>query len=158
MGVSYSVYLGPYIEAPNPVKLHPREFHSCPNRKCYDHKTEMSDKFCPRCGTEVALITVQSKKRTSSKFDVYKEFNDRLYSVHEEFLPHDKQDFVIFKPNQGKFGNRFEAYDSSIIAFNESMILDEVSRFKSHFSKDIDRIKEVFGDAVVRWGVVAYAS
>jgi len=158
MGVSYSVYLGPFIEAPNPKKVCPREFHSCPTKKCRHHKNEMSEKFCPECGTAITLITVQSVKRVSDDFDVYEEFDDRLCDVHSDNLPPEKQDSAIFNPNQGKFGQRFEAYDSNIIAYNETMIADEISRFKTYFAKDIDRIKEVFGNAAVQWGAVAYAS
>jgi len=156
MGVSYFVYVGPYIEAPNPEKVRPREFHSCPDKKCRNYKKEMSEKFCPRCGTAITLITVQSVKR--AEFDVYSECKDRLSDVHSDYLPHEKRDSAIFQPNQGKFGQRFVAYDSNIVAFNETMIADEMSRFKTFFAKDIDRIKEVFGNAIVQWGVVAYAS
>lgn len=118
----------------------------------------MSEKFCPRCGAAITLITVQSVKRASADFDVYEQCNDRLCDVHYDFLPDDKQESAIFKPNQGKFGQTFSAYDSNIISYNETMIADEIARFKSFFAKDIDRIKEVFGNAVVQWGVVAYAS
>ena len=156
MGVSYNVYLGPYIQAPNPEKEYPREFHSCPNKKCPYHKREMSSKFCDRCGTPIALITVQSKKRAD--FDVWEECGSRITDVHEDRLPENKKDFAIFLPNQGNFGNRFEAYESSVVEVNETVMIDEVKRFEAHFKKDIARIAEVFGKVEMKWGAIAYVS
>lgn len=156
MGISYDGYLGPYIQAPNPEKSHSREFHSCPDKVCRNHKREMNSKFCDHCGMPIALITVQSMQRVD--FDIWKECDDRLVDVRTYNLPPNKRDFAIFLPNQGKFGNRFEAYEPVVLEFNETVMIDEVIRFYAYFQKDIARIVEVFGKAEMKWGVVAYAS
>ena len=156
MGVSYYVYIGPYIQAPNPEKVHPHEFHSCSNKACRNHTREMSSKFCDKCGTPIALLTVQSTKRID--FDVWEQCGDRLEDVYVSYLPPDKRDFAIFLPNQGKFGNRLEAHDSTVLELNETIMIDEVNRFEVYFQKDIARIAEVFGKSEVKWGVVAYES
>lgn len=151
MGVSYTVYLGPYIEAPNPLKPSKREFHGCPK-----HMTPSSDKFCSKCGEPIKLLSVPSKGRV--EFNVYEEFDDSLAELHEECRPSEKQDVAIFQPNKGKFGLRFRAYDAEVVPLNETVILDEVNRMKSTYAKEIERIKEVFGSAEVKWGAIAYAS
>jgi len=156
MGVSYYVYIGPYIEAPNPKKKANREFHGCRNDKCHMHNQPASDKFCSTCGKEIGLVSVPDLRRM--EFDVYEECDDRLSLVYPENLPDDKKDFAIFQPNQGKFGMRLSAYDPEVCELNESVMMNELSRFHTFFAKDIARIKEVFGKAEVKWGVIAYAS
>lgn len=153
MSVSYSVYVGPYLEAPNPEKPSMEQFNGCVNDKCKNEHRRSSDIFCPQCGKKCGTVSVTSTSRID--FDVYEECDERLSKVSNEDMP---SDLAIFEPNKGKFGRRFSAYDSSIVELNETIIADEVSRFKSFFTKDIARIKEVFGKATVKWGVVAYAS
>lgn len=151
MGVSYYVYIGPFIEAPNPKKASSREFFGCPK-----HKTPASDKFCNRCGAAIQLVSVPSLERI--EFDTYEEFHDSLDIVHRDNLPENKEDFMIFQPNRGKLGKRFSAYDSSLIEMNETVMLDEVNRMRTEFAKEIARLAEVFGKAEVKWGAIAYAS
>jgi uncharacterized Zn finger protein (UPF0148 family) len=156
MGVSYYVKLGPYVECPNPVRTIPREYHACGNEKCNKHKKETADVFCPQCGEKVKKLTKNSQKRLS--FDVYEEFKDTMYDVHPERLPQEKQNSAIFLPNQGDFGQTFGDYAEVVLELNETVMLDEVARFKAAFEKEINRLQAVFGKAEVKWGVVAYAS
>jgi hypothetical protein len=151
MGTSYTVYLGPYIEAPNPLKASKREFHGCPK-----HMTPSSAKFCTECGTAIKLLSVPSTSRAD--FNTYKEFNDSLWELGDDDRPSEKADSAIFAPNKGKFGFRFRAYDAEIVPLNETIIVGDVSRFTTVFAKEIARIKEVFGSAEVKWGAIAYAS
>ncbi len=81
-----------------------------------------------------------------------------LIYIHSENLPEEKQDSAIFIPNQGKFGEYFGAYDATVVELTALTIADDISRFKTMFSKEITRIKEVFGKAEVKWGAIAYAS
>jgi hypothetical protein len=151
MGTSYTVYLGPYIEAPNPLKASKREFHGCPK-----HMTPSSDKFCNKCGAAIKLLSVPSTSRAS--LDTYKEFDDSLWELGDDCRPNEKQDFAIFQPNKGKFGLKFRAYDAEVVPLNETIIVGDVTRFKTVFAKEIERIKKVFGSAEVKWGAIAYAS
>jgi hypothetical protein len=151
MGVSYYVYIGPYIQAPNPEKEGVEEFQGCPK-----HKKPSSDKFCNQCGAAIKLISVPSMKRIN--FDTYEEFKDSLCELYDEYCPNNMKDIAIFKPNKGKFGQEFSAYHYSIVPMNETIMTNEVARMKSTFAKEIERIVEVFGKAEVKWGVIAYSS
>lgn len=157
MSISYSVYIGPYLEAPNPEKPSMEQFNGCLNDKCRNGHKRSSDVFCPCCGKKCGTVSIPSTSRID--FDVYAECDGRLSDVFcGEYLPPSKKDYVYFQPNTGKFGQRFSAYDASIVEFNERIPVDEVSRFNSFFAKDIARIKKVFGDAKVKWGAIARAN
>ncbi len=158
MGVSYYVYVGPFVEAPNAERPFPTKYMGCGTVGCDNLKKESTEKFCPKCGKPIKECEKNSVVRPSRNFYTYDEFDDRLTRIHEENLPNDKQNVAVFQPNIGKFGQTFSAYDSSVVSLNESAIADEISKFNKFFAKDIDRIKEVFGKVEVKWGVVAYAS
>lgn len=158
MGVSYYVFVGPFVEAPNAEIPIPRKYMGCGTTGCDYRKKESTEKFCPKCGNPIKQCEKTSVMRPSRDFDGYEELGDRLTRIHEENLPDDKQNVAVFQPNTGKFGQKFSAYDSSIVALNESIIADEMNRFNAFFAKDIARIGEVFGKVEVKWGVVAYAS
>jgi len=153
MSVSFQVYVGPYIEAPNPKRTSPRSIRCCPNKSCGKHKKESGDEFCPKCGQKIQIITIQSVKRID--FQALDE--DRLFHIHPDWLPPQHEDTAIFQPNQGHFGHHFDRDDARIMAITASMMDEEISRFQRHFVKDIDEVKAAFGDATVKWGVLAYS-
>ena len=158
MGLYYYVHVGPYIEAPNPIKAGTREAKACTNSGCSKHKKETSDAFCSQCGGKIGTVTKNTNKRVSDTFSVYDECGERLSHVHNEWLPEDKQDSAIFLPNLNGFNRTFGDKEAAVVGFNETLIADDLARFKAAFAADIDRIREAFGNVIVQWGVVAYAS
>jgi hypothetical protein len=158
MGVSYSVFIGPFIEAPDAERPTVVKYNGCGTDGCKNRKKESTEKFCPSCGQPIKQCERNSLVKPSQKFDYWKEFNDRIVFIHEDNRPCDKQDVAVFMPNQGKFGQRFEAYDCSIVALDGNVIAAETTRFNEFFAKDIARIREVFGKAEVKWGAIAYTS
>lgn len=158
MGLYYYVHLGPYIEAPNPIKAGTREAKACTNSGCSKHKKETSDAFCSQCGHKIGTVIKNTNKRVSDTFSTYEEYGGRLLEVHREWLPDSFVDKAVFLPNLNGFNQTFGDKTPAVVGFNETLIADELTRFKTAFAADIDRIKETFGNAIVQWGVVAYAS
>jgi hypothetical protein len=156
MGVSYYVYIGPFIEAPNPEKPSFKEYFGCPNKECRNYNKHFAEKFCASCGTQIKLLKVPDLVR--QKFDVYDEFDDKLAALSHDYLPDEKKDVAIFYPNQGKFGVNFSAYDCEVMEMSQASIVDNTKRFVETHVKEIGRIKDVFGKAEVKWGVLAHAS
>jgi hypothetical protein len=158
MGVSYYVYVGPFIEAPNSERTTISKYMGCGTKDCANCNKESTAKFCSNCGQPIKQCEKNSIIKPSNHFDVYEECDERLHSIGEEDLPSDKTNVAVFQPNQGKFGHRFSAYDPSVVALDKTVIDDETTRFNVFFAKDIARINEVFGKAEVKWGVIAYTS
>lgn len=158
MGLYQSTYIGPYIETPNAVKEIPRDFNGCSTRKCSNFKREMPSAFCPKCGGKIEKFIVQSKIRPSGEFDMDDEFANRLSYVHYEWLPEDKLDVAVYTPNVRGYGVTFGEHDSVVFEFNETVMIDSLTRFKADFAKEIARLEEFYGSASVKWGVISYRS
>lgn len=158
MGLYYYVHVGPYIEAPNPLKAITREANACTNENCSKHKKETSDAFCSQCGSKIGIIIKNTNKRVSDTFSVYEECKERLCEVHREWLPDDMQNVAIYLPNLRGFNLTFGDKEATVVNYNETVMLDQVARFNETFKDDIAKIQTIFGKAEVKWGVVAYAS
>lgn len=158
MGVSYNVYLGPYIQVHNPKQDHKKSVRCCPEPACDNNGIPITAKFCSICGSKIIDCKVPVRERL--EFYAYEETKDRLYELSSEYPPDGKEDYIFFTSNVGKIGRHFSAYDTHLEALNETVLTSEVQQFKQKFDKDIERLNEVFGkDAVqILWGVIAYAS
>ena len=158
MGLYYYVHVGPYIEAPNSIKVGTREVKACTNGSCGKQKKETTDAFCSQCGHKIGTVTKNTNQRISDTFSVYEECGERLTEVHREWLPENKQDSAIYLPNLNGFNKTFGDREPSVVDFNETVMLEQVNRFKDNFKDDIAKLQHLFGKAEVKWGVVAYAS
>lgn len=158
MGVSYNVYVGPYIEVHNPPKSSFEEYHGCSSKKCQSFNQRSSSKFCPHCGSSIVLI----KKSITAKvnFDCFNECDDRLSEMFQEYPFAEKKNYSFFVPNVGKLGRHFYAYDTELAEISSEEVVNQVKQMDTAFSKDIDKMRKVFGDAAVklRWGVMGYSS
>jgi hypothetical protein len=156
MGTDYHVYVGPYIEAHNPEKDSFLERYGCPNDKCHLHKREASSKFCPSCGTGIALVSVPQKTRI--RFDAYAECDERICeSFH--YMPEGKEDYNVFVSNTKGHGQHLDGY-CNIVPVDVETVKSQLDKFKVDFAADIDKVKAAFGEAAVKvyWGVLSYTS
>jgi len=159
MGVSYSVYVGPYIQVHNPERETVEKYYGCPNqKKCSKAGAAASGKFCGQCGTAITLLKKPAKERID--FNLWDECDDRLSQAFSEYPPHGKDDYQFFVPNVGKIGTHFSAYDSSLVELYAEKIMEDTKALETKFSADLETLRKKFGKSsvVVRWGVIAYAS
>lgn len=158
MSVDYHVYVGPYIQVYNPPKKTTEEYHGCNNHKCSKYQEHNSAKFCAQCGEAITLLKKPTKEPID--FDCYEEFDDKLTELFRENAVDGKPDCQFFGPNQGKIGNHFYAYDTTLIEINETIVIDQLNRLRTTFAKEIKRLEEVFGKqhVIVSWGICGYAS
>ncbi len=158
MSIDYSVHVGPYIVVHNPPVETTEEYHSCPTKGCPNHKRHMSEKFCPACGSGIRVVQFPTK--APKDFDVYKEFDSRLCEAFCDGGPEDLKDAMVFlsdeKGHDVVFDPTNELVDIDLRAVNMPESLD---RFQEAFAKEIQRLKEVFGEQAVelRWGVISDA-
>ena len=158
MGVSYHVYVGPYLQIHNPPKQTVKEYYGCPNNTCRDKNKFCSSKFCPSCGTAIMLLQIPDQKPIT--FDTYEECKDRLSKAFYEDKPNDLKDYLILTPNLRGFGKHFSAYDAEAIELGTTHAIEEMTKFTTAYADDIIRIKEVFGTnaVAIKYGVIAYAN
>jgi len=157
MSVQYHSYVGPYIKVNNPEKESTEKYHGCPKRTCGKYRHRISDQFCANCGTKIELVEVPCKSRI--KFDVYEEFDENLAEIGSHYCITDTEIFISNKETLGA-GRILDCESCTEIPFDESVIGTETRKMENDFSKEITRLKEVFGEqnVSVLWGVVAYAS
>jgi hypothetical protein len=159
MGIDYHTHVGPYIRVKNTPTTGKEEYFSCPNSKCLNHQSKISDKFCGKCGSQITLISKPTL--TPVKFDVYDETNEELRDAMTEEKPgYEGYEFFVTNLTDG-IGKSFNPkYEHYIFNTTSEKVTDELKKFKKVNKKHIDRIEEVFGkeNVEVEWGVLGWMS
>lgn len=156
MGVSYYIYIGPYVEVYNPLKPIDQEYHSCPSKGCSNHTKPISDGYCPKCGTKIGRLIRKVNERIH--FDVYREFGDgTLRDVHNDFGENNYMRFLD-NAHRGLHHLHIDAEYDSVNDFTDKNPSEVVDEYKKLRSKEIARLQEVFGNdnVTVKWGVINY--
>jgi len=160
MSIDYNTHVGPYIQVYNPKKPSTKEYHSCPDKKCFNYGSELSNKFCPNCGRAIILVTFPCTAATD--FDIYEEKMDNdLSEIVTEWKPDGMESCMLFVSNRKGFGKSYDARsDCYVSECNETTVVADVQRFITTFGKQIVRLKEVFGEknVQIKWGVIGWAS
>jgi hypothetical protein len=159
MGVSYHVYVGPYITVYNPEKPATEEVHACGNPKCKRFEDPCSAKYCSDCGIEIKLIEVPTTERVDM-WDILIEMDDSLSNACGEYKSKELEDYNILIPNKrADFAHHFSAYDTEVIQTSGATVQEDESAFLKQYKKEIEILQKKFGDKNVNvvWGVVAYA-
>lgn len=159
MGVDYNTFIGPFVEVHNPPIPAKETVRTCSNDKCYQHKRYQLGKYCSNCGTEVRDITFDSLAPIFVNQN--EEFEDALVRIQREYKPENRKDYDIWIDNHnGSPGARYDSHDSIYVeSVTHERIVKEVNELLKRRDRQINRLKEIFGeDAVqVKWGVVAEA-
>jgi len=152
MGMTHTVYVGPYISYEMPKKTVPSYFLACQNQDCYSyHKEYKSIKFCSECGS---AIEKSKKIVTEDSIDIYEEF---IYKFNESLVC--CGDYVpnVFIPNGGTpRESRFDMYDEGG-CFDVDKEAD-LQWFRNEYGNEIDALTELLNnDVQIKWGVISYA-
>lgn len=158
MSVDYNTYVGPYVKVHNPLKDFIEKYHTCTNKKCRNFEKEISSEYCSECGKKIGLLERLCRKRID--FDECDEFEGRIAEALPEFKPDELKDYQFYIPNIGKIGLHLDAKYTSVNPLENQKPLMEVNHFQMSFTKQIARIKKVFGkDAVtIEWGILVWQS
>ena len=159
MSIDYYAHVGPYIKIHNPKRHSTEEYHSCPNEKCSNHVKQMSEKFCPKCGTEIKLVAFPVEAPLD--VDFYGKFEEKLCEAFGDYKPHNCDDYVFLigntKTSSGASLDIDSGYEHEV---KETDPATELEKFKTMFAKEIDTLKEIFGEKAieVKWGILGWVS
>lgn len=157
MGTDHNLYFGPYVKCKRIYVTTEHDVTGCP--KC---KQEHTVKFCPDCGAECKVF--KKSKSKELKVDTYELteklahriteiYSDTLVKGYDVFIPNVKIKGIKRKDNiDAKFG------DASLINVYGTTVLEETKLFIDQFAKELDALKEEYGDYEVGWGVIFWYS
>lgn len=159
MGVSYHVYIGPYIH----VSGGKEETIVKVDRLCVKHPgiKQEKNKFCSECGTEIINVDREERKTyTPSEYfhrNADEDVFERIWSpenMNNTFMSGRRVPDSI---NIDSYGGDFpSAYDLS----DANCIMSQVSWFFQEHKEDICLLRKMFGEenVSIKWGVVSYYS
>lgn len=159
MGVDITTYVGPYIEVYNPETPSTEEYYSCTNSKCKQHKRGLSSKFCPDCGKSVGIIKIPSKEKINIWEFIDEKLEGTLQPVMTEYKPNKNYEFLVPNEEILKRDTTFDAkQETYIVEIDSSQISEEAFKMCNKFRKEIDILKEKFGNdsVTIKWGVIGW--
>lgn len=160
MGVSYNVYVGPYVEITGDKEIVTIKI----NRFCAEHPDlkQEKNKFCSECGSLITESEYEEKKTVSPvryfNDNVGYEVWDRIWSpenLENIFLSNrDVPGLIMIDSYMGKYHNVNEIEDP------EHLSLTQRSWFFQEHKEDIDIFIKMFGgeNVKVKWGIISYVS
>ena len=160
MGVSYHVYIGPYIH----VSGGKEETIVKVDRLCVKHPGIKQDKnkFCSECGTEIINVDREERKTyTPSEYfhrNADEDVFDRLWSperMDNTFIPNrEVPDSIRIDSYGGGFPSSLDLSDANHIMSTQK------SWFFQEHKNELNLLTKMFGEenVSVKWGVVSYYS
>lgn len=148
MGAYHNLHLGPYLRCPSKAIIETYSVIGCPN--C---KKPSQLPFCGLCGTKTDSYDVQ-KETTLSPYNVLND--ERLRPVMDmsgEFVSNSE----IFISNI-RIAGLPKTEDEPFIQVTQERMTKEIEVFSITFSKEIDQLKQAYGEAVVEWGFLQWYS
>lgn len=158
MGMSYNVYVGPFLRVPTFRKDVPVPSYQCTG--CGNKKVDKSTPFCPKCGNPVQNTPVtQSQLVIPRPYDLADEFNEKMFIAESGYSMAKHVGYVDWMPNRRGFGTTLHSYEDS-----EALILSQTDRdaalahFVANHQSLVDAAEALFGVKVqVLYGAVPYS-
>lgn len=165
MGLDYSVYLGPYLEATLVEKTVTRHKRHCTNKECLRYEKTIYEAFCPKCGTKIEDIPFETTDWCAANEDDYDD--DFFHYEIIDYLsgvPLEDEPFNVLVANQKidgidrdlSFDPRSESPDFE--DFNGEIIEAEKSAFTKTFAPQIKKLEGFFGkeNLQLKWGQLSW--
>jgi hypothetical protein len=161
MGVDYHVHFGPFVRVFNPKQPASESITACFNSQCTEFRKVAFSKFCAFCGNPISKGDVPKMERV--KFDYYEELEECLVpSIYYKPEGLDEYEFLIPNKNFGISRPTFldARCDSTVVGLSPSEIEEELTHFRTTFSKQIEILEKAFGqDKIsIKWGMILWAS
>lgn len=166
MGISSSVYLGPYLEC----KTHEVEvdatMRSCTKDTCSQYEKEVyskDKKFCPQCGSPIDKVTYKVKEKNVQQHYLREEIDEDLHNIREDTLFSNRsrdEGIDTWIANKGFCDRRCHLDDSCVTEITQDRIAEEISLFCTTFEKALTIFNDKYGkgNVAVKWGLVYYWS
>jgi len=160
MGVSYNVYIGPYIE----VSGNKEEIIVEVDRLCVKHPgiKQEKNKFCSECGSEIVSVDREIRKTyTPSEYfhgNADDNFFDKIWSP-------ERMDNIFISNRRFPVSVLIDSYDgdfSSVYDLSDSnhLMSTQKSWFFQEHQEELNLLTKMFGEenVNVKWGLVTYYS
>ena len=156
MGVDYSAYVGPYVEATNSEAMLTIEKQCCTNDSCSKYKItdrmKPDDKFCSTCGSVIGPMSVSKKGQQVCEWEDVRcrwEDEDRMTTAGSEGDL--RPNTVIYIANQEGYGYYLDVkYNCKLIDMGEIDTVKEIRRFEGNYADEIAVIRDAYGEENVK--------
>ncbi len=159
MGLSYSCFIGPYIQVHNPPRAGNEKVQTCPKKGCDHYGKKLWSQFCPTCGSPAGEVLFPTLRPLY--IDHVELFGDEsMAPVMTEYKPDGWTEYDFYVGNKkGMPGLHLDA-SATVLTLDANRIVEETSKFQSVCERQIEKLQEVFGrNAVqVKWGMLGYTS
>lgn len=164
MGVYYSTYLGPYIEAKNSREEVTKTRRSCTKRLCILHETSIYDPkvmFCATCGSPIGETTYEKGEPKVCAWEMAEKHDLSCADTSQIGTVPDETDIYtgnkVIKPDRCM---SWEARSEKVLEITPQMVADETEKFIKDYATSIVALKKAYGEdnVTVKWGVVQYGS
>jgi len=155
MGNDYIVHVGPVIVINNLPAEIVEKHNSCCNDKCKKFHKYGSGKFCDECGSPIAEWSTRVMGTRS--IDLYELIGESITYADSE---HQNTSKIVLVANLDignagyfSFNLKYEPFD---VFPKIEEVTDNIEKFKSIFKKELDKLKEIYGESnvEVKYGVV----
>lgn len=156
MGLSTTLYIGPYVIVDNKERFDTVTIRSCPSSTCTRDKQHSSWEafkaaYCSQCGTEFGPTEVTMGFRRDS-YEVLGE-TERLTAAHDS----EEGDVLYLICNEGRAVPRDFHYE---VGTHEDLgsvnAHAEVVWFENRYAKELELLRAAYGHVTVLWGVHYY--
>lgn len=170
MGMSHTVYLGPYVECRTQDIEVDAKMRSCTRGStCSQHEREVHDrqrKFCPQCGSPIGEITYKTKEKNVKAHYLREEIKEALANLGQgSTLFHgrsnDGLDTWISNYRAGTpEGRDYSPNSECVFEVNEDMIEGDLGHFRNFYKETLAIFEEKYGkgNVAVKWGLIQYWS
>ena len=159
MGISQSVFLGPYVECDYRDEVRDEKVFGCTKPNCEEYAKRArlygpkpTKKFCSSCGSPTGE-TLKPTKYRPTHYDVLEQYEDNLTPLG------DKGEGFYLGPNliEGPTRRVFlrDEHHENLATMNPSA---EIVWFCEEYAEELVALREAYNNVVVRWGVHVHYS
>jgi hypothetical protein len=165
MGISSSLYVGPYVECTTQDIEVDAKMRSCTRDSCSMYEREVHDKskkFCPQCGSPIDNVTYKTKQKNVQAHYLIEEIDQDLSLVQYDsfFSQRSKDGTDTWIANKKFCERRCWVNDSCATELTQEMMVKEVLLFCTEFEEALAVFHKKYGkdNVTVKWGLIYYYS
>lgn len=164
MGMSHSVYIGPYVRCVVERTTETTWKATCPNGACPNNGREAheGERYCVMCGTAISQVAEVETVDAVDRWDVSEAISERLRVPGGDgyWRWSQKESVHLWLPNVG-WGGRdgyLDMDDFQVFTPTADTPADEMRQFVFFFAPELGVLRERYGNSAVTmaWGVVQY--
>jgi hypothetical protein len=159
MGLSTSIYLGPYIQVTHRDTTREVEVFGCMSPDCPEYAKRESGyrpagRFCSGCASPMGK---------STKVVPWRQWSGELFGDNEDLteIPDNDQDKTVFLICNTSKGTPRDFHPDEQDAHEDLSAVDkgqEIQWFENRFAKEIGLLKGAYDNVTVKWGLHVWMS